>query len=38
MPKFNEKKPSWYSFVMQYDEKKANNISIDLFFTALQEE
>jgi len=38
MPKFENKNPSWYAFVMQYDKKKANNISIDLFFTALQEE
>ena len=38
MPEFDNKKPSWYAFIMKYDESKANNIPIELFLKALNEE
>ena len=38
MPRFEEKQPSWYAFVMQYDETQAHGVSIDLFEKALKAE
>lgn len=35
MPRFSEKQPSWYAFIMQYDEDRANDIPLDVFHRAL---
>lgn len=35
LPVYKNKQPSWYAFVMQYDETKSNGISIDEFCNAL---
>jgi dTDP-4-amino-4,6-dideoxygalactose transaminase len=36
MPFFEGKKPSWYAFVMQFDENYSNEVTVDTFFKALQ--
>ena len=37
-PKKACRKPSWYAFVMQYNEAKADGVSIEKFFEAIQAE
>lgn len=39
MPEYNDdKSPSWYAFVMQFNEKQSNGVSIDKFVSALHSE
>ena len=38
MPRFEDKVPSWYAFVMQYDKSKAKNLSIEVFIKLLHKE
>jgi perosamine synthetase len=35
MPRFVDKQPSWYAFIIQYDEACANGVSVDNFHRAL---
>ncbi|MDR1334246.1 MAG: DegT/DnrJ/EryC1/StrS family aminotransferase [Holosporaceae bacterium] len=35
MPNFKGKQPSWYAFVMQFDESCSNGVSLDAFCNAL---
>lgn len=36
MPTFNNKQPSWYAFIIQFDEKYSNGVTIEEFFNAAQ--
>ncbi|PLX27659.1 cell wall biogenesis protein [Candidatus Parcubacteria bacterium] len=38
MPQFHDSQPSWYAFVMQYNEASANGVKIEKFVEALQAE
>ena len=35
LPIYKNNQPSWYAFVMQFDEKKSNGVTIDEFYNAL---
>lgn len=37
-PRYNDKQPSWYAFVMQFDQNRANGVSIGQFVAALHAE
>lgn len=35
MPSLKDKQPSWYAFIIQYQEEKANGVNIEEFYSAL---
>jgi dTDP-4-amino-4,6-dideoxygalactose transaminase len=37
-PKYADTQPSWYAYVFQFDSKRANGVSIEQFYRALQAE